>query len=133
MSERGVIQHRTRAEQKCEFSGMRFANGITPTDLDVFIDFGNKAFVFIEAKYDAAQMPRGQELAHERLCDACERGGVPSLYLVVSHTTPVFQLIDVSKCDVVRYRYKGTWLTPRTTITAREAVDKFLRIRKKAA
>jgi hypothetical protein len=87
MFERGAIRDRARAEQGRDFTGLRYGR-ITPTDIDAFLDFRGKAFVFIEAKLIGAQCPWGQERAFERVCDASQRGGVESVYMLAEHNTP---------------------------------------------
>ena len=47
MAERGVIRNRQFAQQLRDFSGLRFGK-ITPTDIDGFMDFGDRLFVVLE-------------------------------------------------------------------------------------
>jgi len=123
MSERGVIRNRGAAQQLRDFSGLRYGR-ITPTDIDAYMEFGGRLFVFVEAKYGGAVLPYGQQLALERLVDAIHNP--PSRYaiaMVVSHTT---QGDDVSFADtrVQRYRWGGAWRYPAEYgIDLRSAVD----------
>lgn len=119
---RGEIQNRQRAQQLRDFSGMRYGN-ITPTDIDGFIDFGNKVFVFIETKYGDAEFPYGQRLALERLCDASHNGGVASWAIVTRHDTPVENDIDLANTRVCEFRERGQWHTVSTAPTCKEFVD----------
>ena len=48
-ADRGKIRDATLIDRLRDFSGLRYGR-ITPTDIDAFMEFGNKAFVFIEAK-----------------------------------------------------------------------------------
>jgi hypothetical protein len=123
---RGEAYFRPRAEQGRNFSGLRY--GIkTPTDVDCFLDYGNEAFVFVEAKFHTSStMQRGQELAFERVCDACERGGVPSLYVVAIHTHPIQDQIDFAKCTVTKFRYQGQWYPAKQTMTVKAIADRFI-------
>lgn len=118
---RGVIQLWTRAEQGRDFSGLRFGN-ITPTDIDAVIDFGNRAFVFIEAKWKNGRMPYGQKLALERLCDAVEQSGRRALLVVISHDVPVTEQIPFATCRVETYRSRGQWYTPRHPTALRKLI-----------
>jgi len=70
--QRGVINNRARAQQIINYSGLRY-DTITPTDIDGFIDFGNKVFVIMEFKHSDAPLPYGQRLALKRLCDSIKR------------------------------------------------------------
>lgn len=125
-NERGVIKNREFALRVNDFSGLRYGN-ITPTDLDGFIDFGNKTFIFIESKYGDAEMPYGQELALSRLCAACHQAGRKSILLLASHHGCGDVLI--SESIVKKYFYVNKWMRPSGTITVRQAVDEFIKER----
>ncbi len=121
MTERGKIRNRENALQIRDFSGLRWGN-ITPTDNDGFIDFQNNLFIYIELKYGNKQLDYGQELAFERQCDACQRGGVPTYFIVASHWAEGD--IDVANAVVTMCRYKKKWQYPKKQTTVREAIDK---------
>lgn len=71
---RGVIQNRERSKQVIDYSGIRYGN-ITPTDIDGFIEYHDKVYIFYEFKRKGYDMPHGQKLAFMRLVDAlfCEK------------------------------------------------------------
>jgi len=98
---------------------------ITPTDIDGFLDFGNKLFVFIEVKYGDAALPTGQRLALERICDACQKAGIVSVVAIASHDSAT-QDIDVAGAMVTRYRYDGKWqnFKPGDGYTVRQFIDR---------
>lgn len=111
-SNRGIIQNREMKQQIADMSGLSFGK-ITPTDLDAFIDFGNKLFVFVEAKYNGAQVPYGQKLAIERLCDACHNPPLRySVAFITSHKDKGD--IDFANTVVTEYRWNGKWCKPIT-------------------
>lgn len=122
--ERGVIRNREFATRIKDFSGLRFG-AITPTDIDGFIDFQNKAFVFIEIKYGYHYLLYGQSLALKRLCDACQKAGIETLLLIGNYCQPGD--IDVARLHVTRLYRNNIWREPRHPITIRRAVDQFLR------
>lgn len=110
MHERGVIRNREFKQQIADFSGLRFGK-ITPTDLDAFLDFHNKLFVFVEAKHGGAQMPYGQRLAVERLVDACHNP--PHRYAVAFQTSHNESGdIDYAATAVTLFRWNGEWRQP---------------------
>lgn len=112
MAERGVIQNRGYKQQIADMSGLRFGN-ITPTDLDAFMDFGDKLFVFVEAKYNGVSLSYGQKLAIERLCDACHKP--PTRYAVAFLTSHQDAGdIDFAATTVTAYRWNGKWIAPMT-------------------
>ena len=98
---------------------------ITPTDIDAVIDFGGKLFVFIEAKLTGAALPRGQELALERLTDGYEETGRNALCIVCEHSNREGE-INLARCNVTRYRWHGTWRNPAGLLTTRKAIDLIL-------
>ena len=60
------INHPQRAKQIISFEGMeRTDRDIIPTDIDGFIDYRGKVFVYMEAKLVGAQFPDGQRWALE--------------------------------------------------------------------
>ena len=123
MTERGEIRNRAYAQQLRNFSGMNWGK-ITPTDIDGYVEFGDKVFVFFETKFGSAKMPRGQELALERLVDAV--GATRHALLVVAtHNTPPTEDLQFHDCVVAKYRHCGRWHTPTNGITLREIVDRF--------
>ena len=81
---RGRIQNKVRARQLIDFSGLKYGN-ITPTDIDGFIEKGNKIFVFYEYKLKNAEMPKGQELALTRIVDGLSTAGKTAVLFLCSH------------------------------------------------
>ena len=118
---RGKIQNKGQASRINDFSNLKF-NKITPTDIDGFIDFGNKKFVFIETKHKGASLPYGQRLALARLCDACK---VDSVVIVATHENTDGD-INVGDSTVREYRYKRKWVVQFEKITVKEAVSRFI-------
>lgn len=123
-SERGKIRNREHVPTK-DFSGLRYGK-ITPTDIDGFVEFGGKTFVFIELKYGDAVLKYGQKLAMERLCDACENDQRISIALVAHYNTQGEDAVDVAPLPVSEYRIKGKWHKPKNEITVRQAIDQIL-------
>lgn len=121
---RGIIRNREYATQIRDFRNMTFGN-ITPTDIDMFIEYKNSCFVFVETKYKNATMPFGQKLAFERLADACNQVK-PTMFIVASHSAPGD--IDFAKCTVTSYRTNMQWHTPTMTLTVKQIIDKYLKM-----
>lgn len=121
---RGVINHREFKTQVADMSGLTFGK-ITPTDLDAFMDFNNKLFVFVEAKHGTSKIPYGQQLAIERLCDACHQPPIRyAVAFVTSHNTSGD--IDFASTTVTKYRWGGKWLTPQSMgATLVQGVNRF--------
>jgi hypothetical protein len=122
---RGATVYKARAKQGRDFTGLRHGN-ITPTDVDALIEYENKAYVFIEAKLSGVDMPYGQKLALERLCDDLQKIK-PTLLVLITHNTPIEQEIDFAGAMVEKYRYKGRWAIPKNVPTAKQLIDSFLK------
>lgn len=120
--DRGKIRNREQAQQLRDFSKLRFGK-ITPTDIDGFIEFQDKAFIFIEAKYGCSALPYGQRLALERLCDAISSTGRFCSVLVAHHSCSPTEDIDFGLLKLSEYRINGKWIEPTSTWTLKEAIE----------
>lgn len=111
MFERGVIRNKEFASQIMSFHNMRYGN-ITPTDIDGFIEYKNKCFIFFESKHTGSALKGGQRLALERLTDACHASR-PTILFVCHHNESMADErgVDVSGSIVFEYRYNGKWKT----------------------
>lgn len=132
MHERGAIRNRQLAMQIRDFTGLRFGK-ITPTDIDAFLEFGDRLFVLIEGKRDGAPVAYGQMLALARLADACHCP--PRRYataIVVDHTTSS-EDIDYATATVRTWRWGGEWRQPlQRGIKLRAAIDRLLAMSQRA-
>jgi len=122
---RGEIVLRDRAKQLRDYSGLQFAGGITPTDVDGYLDFGNKVTVFVEFKYGDAPLPYGQRLALERLVDDVSMTK-PAILIVAQHSHHPLEDIQAHRATVSSYRYKFKWRSPVRPIELRQAIVRFL-------
>ena len=105
---------------------MRYGT-ITPTDIDGLIEYRDLAYVIYEFKLEGRDLPKGQRLALERLCDDLATAGKVAVVLVGSHRTPIGQDIACANVYVDEYRHNGQWHTPRfPPPTLREATDEWL-------
>ncbi len=123
MNQRGKIINREYALRINDFTGLRYGS-ITPTDIDGFVEFQDKLYIIFEGKYKNSEMPYGQRLALERLCDSIGKGGKPCFLILASYTE--FNKngdIDFAKCQVINYRFKKKWRSPKKPITVRGVID----------
>jgi len=123
----GVIRNREFARQIKDFSGLRFGQ-ITPTDIDGFMDFGDRLFIVIEGKHSGTMLKTGQRLALERLVDACH---CPprriAVAIVIDHFDESEHDVDYSKCSVRTMRWNGKWVAPlERGITCRRAIERLI-------
>jgi hypothetical protein len=125
MLERGKQENREYAIQPRDYSGLRWSN-ITPTDIDGFIDFGDKIFIFFELKHGDSDLSEGQGTALQRLVDATGKTK-DSLLIIAKHNCEYGEEIDAASCIVVKYRTNNIWRTPRKIITLKQIIDLFLK------
>ena len=104
---RGDIVYRERAKQLRSFSGLRFGN-ITPTDIDGLIEYKNKAYAIMETKMDGVEIPFGQMLALERMCDDLSKIK-PTILIISRHFEPPEIDIDMASCEVEKYKFQKVW------------------------
>lgn len=124
MSERGEIDNRERAKQLRNFSGLRYGN-ITPTDIDGLIEYKNIAYVIIETKFGDAQLPLGQLIALERLCDDLQNYK-HTILIISKHNHPVTEDIDLANSIVIKYRWMRKWIEMcNNPYTVRKLIDWF--------
>jgi len=122
--DRGKIRNREWAARLRDFSGLRFGK-ITPTDIDGFMDFNNKVFVYIETKRGNAKLPYGQKLAYERLCDCTDETGRRGLVVVASYIDDKND-IAVAGLPVTLIRMDKKWRKPHRNLTVRQAIEDYL-------
>ena len=124
--DRGKIRNREYAKQLRDFSGLRWGN-ITPTDIDMFIEFNNELFIYAEGKHGKTKLPYGQRLALERQHDAIEKAGINVYTFIVETNDDMINDdgdIDYSKAIIREYRWNSIWHFPKGEITILDAINK---------
>lgn len=117
----GMIKNRALHGQFVDYSNLKF-DKLSPIDFDAFMEFKNELFVFIETKYQDAEMPLGQRLAFERVCDAIQSPDQRAIVFVTSHNSDGD--IDLASTIVTQYRYKFDWHKPKQPITLFDAIER---------
>ena len=117
---RGNVNNQRRFRQNLLYGGIRYAK-ITPTDVDAFIDFRDKLYVFVEVKYKDKPIDMGQRIAIERLCDSSHCP--PKRHSIALHCQHNVDIGDVYLKDtrVVACYYAGKWVAKDALFT--DAVD----------
>ena len=105
------------------FKGLAWERQITPTDIDFFVEFSNRCYVLGEFKEHGVDMPNGQQLALERLC---QRVGHCGLLFIAEHQASANDIV-AADCRVrSTYRYRdGTWfwVEPNPEMNVRELIE----------
>lgn len=109
METRGVIENTERAHQTIRFDGLRYGN-ITPTDIDMLIEYHDKAVILYEFKYEDAPMKRGQKVAIERIVDDIDDSGkIGVAFLCVHDVADCSQDVFAKDARVYQIYYNGKW------------------------
>lgn len=117
-----LIRNRDYMRQIKDFSGLRF-DKIYPTDIDGFLDFGNRIFIFIEMKHGDARIPYGQSLALTRLCDSTASEYRKSYLLIARHSLSCDDDIDASIQPVTAVYHEGKWSQVAEGWTLKRMID----------
>lgn len=120
-----LIHNVNKARQFADYSGLAFGN-IYPTDVDGYIEYKNIACVLYELKYRDATMPKGQQIALERMVDNARTAGKDAVLFLCSHDAPEEDAIDVANAVVKQIYYCGKWHHADGE-TAKYWTEKFLR------
>jgi len=88
MTERGNIRNKDRRRQLLDCDGLQFPSAtkgyanITPTDLDIFLEYNGKCFILADVKYAGKEIDYGQRLAMETACRClCN----PAIFIIADH------------------------------------------------
>lgn len=121
----GEIQYRERAQQLIDFRNMRWNNNITPTDIDGFVDFYGRHFVFIEYKLVGKDLPFGQRLAYEHVAQAVFAANRDVVVFVCEHDTSIGDDILAHKATVREMYHKNMWQLTTAGWNIKDAIDSF--------
>jgi len=104
---RSLIRNSNQTKQGLDFTGVQ--NGkIHPTDIDAVLEFDNEVLILIEVKKINNDIPTGQRLVLERICNSWHTN--KSIVLYVTHNfkddTVDIPLVD---CNVEKYYFGGKW------------------------
>ena len=83
ISSRGSIKYLDRYKQLISYEGMVRHRGITPTDIDGFIDYSGNVFLYLECKLLSKELDIGQRKALENVVkshDASDKKGCAAIF-----------------------------------------------------
>ena len=121
-----LIRNSNQTKQGLDFTGVE--NGkIHPTDIDAVLEFDNQVLILMEVKRIHNEIPTGQRLVLERICDSWHTD--KSVVLFVTHNFKNENIdIPLSECKVEKFYYKGKW---HLTINDDSLINTLNRIGKK--
>jgi hypothetical protein len=120
-SERGSIKYLGRYKQSklISYEDMVRRRSITPTDIDGFIDYNGRAFIWLEGKLIDKEMDFGQQLALEHLVQMARDAGRFACVIVFHFLEPEDTII-VAKNKYVYKSYDSIslqWKEPKHPVT----------------
>lgn len=122
----GEVFNEERLKQSLLFTGMERMRGITPTDIDMVIEYGGKAFFYGECKTEGKEMPHGQRKLYERAVDFNNKAGIISAAILFTHNVPTPEPIIAKDQMVKKVYFQGKWTDVSTSnITVLDAIIKF--------
>jgi len=106
---RGEIYNEEAFKQPMLFSGMKYERNITPSDWDLFIDFGGKLFFYGEGKKKPNELTDGQKYSIQHVCDSHEKAGNKSIGFMYWHEIEVPYPVYVKDQTVIKWYYNKKW------------------------
>lgn len=102
-----LIRNLNYIKQGIDFTGIQNSN-IHPTDIDAVLEFNNEVLILMEVKYKNAEIPTGQRLVLERICNSWHTK--KSVVLKVEHDFNVEnETIPLDSCKVTKIYYNSKW------------------------
>ena len=125
--DKSVITSKVHIAHIVNFQNFQIGNTkIVPTDIDGFIEYKGKCYIYIEAKYNGHNLSKAQRDAFTKVCADHKS---PTMYMIVKHSYP--DEIDLANSIVVEYimncMIKGKWLKPRGEYTANGLANEFIK------
>jgi hypothetical protein len=119
--ERGTIKYLNRYKQSklISYEGMVRRRNITPTDIDGFIDYNGRVFIWLEGKLIDKNLDFGQELALMHLVQMAKDAGRFACVIVFYFLDPEDSII-VAKDKYVYKTYDSIsleWKEPKNPVT----------------
>ena len=121
------IRNKIHASQIHDFSGLVRHRGISPTDIDGYIDYNGNAFLIMEGKHIRAAECTGQKLALKNLADAINNAGKLACAIIYEHQASKGQDIKVAECIVSEVYWRGRWVgeSKRTVLAFIQAFEDY--------
>jgi len=102
-----LIRNINQTKQALDFTGIQNGN-IHPTDIDAVLEFNNEALILIEVKRFNNDIPTGQRLVLERVCDSWKTK--KSIVLLVNVNIPNdIDSIPMVNGFVTKYYINSQW------------------------
>lgn len=122
-----TFNNKARAKQLISFEGLCYPNNITPTDIDVAIEFHDKSIVLGELKHVGNSLLLGQRLLLERFVNNFEKSGKYAIAFIAKHSVmDTDEDVIAAEAIVEKFYMGGKWKAPSCVISVKELIDWFL-------
>jgi|TARA_R110002020_G_scaffold389262_1_gene599830 hypothetical protein len=103
----GLLRNSNQAKQGIDFEGLQWGK-IHPSDIDFVFEFKNDVLILGEVKRKGTEIPVGQRLMLERICDSWHNG---KSFIIFVHHEQEDETTDIplNKCEVYKLYYQKKW------------------------
>lgn len=123
---RGEVYSEELFEQKLLFSGMTYHRNISPTDIDLFLEFNGNLFIYGECKRSPAKLTTGQEKALTHLVNSHIKAGNMAIALFFQHEVNAPEPVYIKDLPVISYYFNSHWQRPNEKLTVHELINKVI-------
>lgn len=133
-----LINDSNKVVQAIDFSGVQNKN-MHPSDIDAVLEFDNKLLILMEIKIKGKELPTGQKLMLQRICDAWHKKDKKNtgkkrkgVILKVEHNHYNSNTdIPLRNCVVTEIYFQGQWFKRKQKlITCLNDIGKYYKIDK---
>jgi len=102
-----LLNNSNQGKQGIDFEGIQWGK-IHPSDIDFVLEFKNEVLILGEVKYKGSEIPTGQRLMLERLCDSWHTSKSFIIFVHHQHDDETTD-IPLSECEVHKIYYQKKW------------------------
>lgn len=113
--------------QKLLFSGMVYLRNISPTDIEIFIDFGGKLFVYGEAKKAPYKLTKGQKSALEHQVNSHLKANNVAIAFYFQHNVLYPEPILAKDQLVTEVYWDRVWRPTIKPMTVHELINEVIK------
>ena len=120
-----VIHNRSRLNQQILFEGLEYGK-LSYTDLDFIQERKGKLLICGDVKVRGIELPLGQRLLIQRLCDKWSIDGSPAYGVVSEHDVSPNQDVILSQTNIREVYHNGKWehVVGKTFLDLNKAINK---------
>lgn len=125
MAQIGEIRNEENFKQPLLFTGIIRHRGISPTDIDMCIEYNGNAILLFEFKHYKSELTTGQRLLLERLVDCYQSENKIAAAILVYHYNDAIEPIIAKNQFIDSVYTNGKWTKYNNLTTVEEIIEKF--------